>query len=190
MPKPKKQKDDFVRAVFNIVRREGYEKVSANAIGKELRLSSRPLYTWYNNLEELKQAFLVYAQQYYCQYMKERLQHSNDVLFDFMKYYVHFVREEKNIFKALFFEQFIHLTAQSIFDFHDTAVFDYKWLIDKATRQNDNCEITLKLIFDLWVFIHGFSCYMLSIVDTVTDTHITQVIESGLKAFVPQRYAN
>lgn len=44
----------ILKAVLNITRRTGFEAVNARSIAHELQCSTRPIFTCYENMEELK----------------------------------------------------------------------------------------------------------------------------------------
>lgn len=55
-PKPKYTKEEIVTAALNIVRQKGAESLTARDLGATLNTSARPIFTAFENMEELKNA--------------------------------------------------------------------------------------------------------------------------------------
>lgn len=70
-PKPKITKDMILTTVLNITRETGFEAVNARSIAGKLQCSTRPIFTCYENMEELKAGFLDFAFEYYNRYVEE-----------------------------------------------------------------------------------------------------------------------
>ena len=53
-PKPKITKDMILNTVLKITREMGFEAVNARSVAGRLECSTRPIFTCYKNMEELK----------------------------------------------------------------------------------------------------------------------------------------
>ena len=53
-PKVKFQKEEIVEAAVNIARKKGISAVTAREVGAVLGVSSRPLFTYFDTVDELK----------------------------------------------------------------------------------------------------------------------------------------
>ena len=68
-----------------------------------LQCSTRPIFTCYENMEELRKEFLDFAYEFYSQYVENysSLEHINPCLVLPLSY-IEFAREETNLFRLLF----------------------------------------------------------------------------------------
>ena len=57
-PKAKISKEMILNTVLDITRESGFETVNARSIANKLQCSTRPIFTCYENMEELKKNFL------------------------------------------------------------------------------------------------------------------------------------
>ena len=62
----------ILNTVMDITRETGFETVNARSIAGKLHCSTRPLFTCYENMDELKQQFLTFAYEYYEKYKIRR----------------------------------------------------------------------------------------------------------------------
>ena len=70
-PKAKITKDMILNTVLEITRKTGFEAVNARSIANKLQCSTRPIFTCYKNMDELKNEFLEFAFDYYNQYVAD-----------------------------------------------------------------------------------------------------------------------
>ena len=61
----------ILNTVMDITRETGFETVNARSIAGKLHCSTRPLFTCYENMDELKQQFLTFAYEYYEKYVED-----------------------------------------------------------------------------------------------------------------------
>ena len=102
-PKAKITKEMILNTVLEITREAGFESVNARSISGRLQCSTRPIFTCYENMEELRKEFLDFAYEFYSQYVENysSLEHINPCLVLPLSY-IEFAREETNLFRLLF----------------------------------------------------------------------------------------
>lgn len=65
-PKVKITREMILNAALALTREQGFEAVNARNIAAELECSTRPIFTAYQNMEEMKEDFLEFAYSFYC----------------------------------------------------------------------------------------------------------------------------
>ena len=102
-PKAKITKEMILNTVLDITREAGFESVNARSISGRLQCSTRPIFTCYENMDELKREFLDYAYEFYSQYVEDfsSSEHINPCLVLPLSY-IEFAKEETNLFRLLF----------------------------------------------------------------------------------------
>ena len=68
-PKARITKDRIVDAAFQLARREGFEKITAQAVARELGCSTQPIMSHFKKVEELRTAAAEKADQYHSAYL-------------------------------------------------------------------------------------------------------------------------
>lgn len=102
MPRrPQFSKEDIVAAGLRIARRDGFESVSARALGKELGTSSSPMFTMFKDMNEVISAIKSSAEKLFIDYMKGVADYF-PAFKEFGMRLVAFSKEEPNIFLMLF----------------------------------------------------------------------------------------
>ncbi|MFH1137448.1 MAG: TetR/AcrR family transcriptional regulator [Pseudomonadota bacterium] len=151
-PKPKFNAEDIIEVAFNIVRWNGWEALSARAVAEELNSSTMPVYFHFKSMENLEEEIVKKALALLLEYQNKIT--TGDVLLDFGVGYVSFSREEQHLFKGIIDRKYSHLLAK-----HGQMNFDF---LTAALARDDRFkrfsqEELRKILFVLWVFIHGLA---------------------------------
>ncbi|CZR97411.1 MULTISPECIES: TetR/AcrR family transcriptional regulator [unclassified Clostridioides] len=184
-PKAKITKKMILNIVLEITRETGFETVNARSIANKLQCSTRPIFTCYENMDELKNEFLAFAYEYYKQYVTN---YSNSV--NVSPYlilplsYIEFAQEEIHLFKLLFINDM---------DLNMTEAKDFYNEIDNEKRARDFSEIIgielerAKVIFlDLFLYTHGIAVLVATKKLTLDRNSAEKMVRKILSAFIIQ----
>ena len=155
-PKAKITKDMILHTVLDITRETGFETVNARSIAGKLQCSTRPIFTCYENMEELKKDFLDFAYEYYLQYVSS-FSSSEQILPSLLLplSYIEFAAEETHLFKLLFMND-MDLNMAEAKDFYNEADNE-----KRAAAFSETIGVELeraKVIFlDLFLYTHGIA---------------------------------
>ncbi|MBE6719452.1 MAG: TetR/AcrR family transcriptional regulator [Ruminococcaceae bacterium] len=100
-PKVKFSKEEIIAAAVNITRERGINAVTAREVGAVLGVSSRPLFTYFDTVDELKREVYNYTKNLYRNYVKEGLTAAIPFL-GVGQNYIRFAKEEPQLYKYLF----------------------------------------------------------------------------------------
>ena len=100
-PKVKFTSNEIIEAAIRITRAKGIDAVTAREVGSILGVSSRPLFTYFDTVEELKREVYLYAKNLYKEYVENGLKAEIPFL-GVGQQYIHFAKEEPNLYKYLF----------------------------------------------------------------------------------------
>lgn len=155
-PKAKITKDMILHTVLDITRETGFETVNARSIADKLQCSTRPIFTCYENMEELKKDFLDFAYEYYLQYVSS-FSSSEQIIPSLLLplSYIEFAAEETHLFKLLFMND-MDLNMAEAKDFYNEADNE-----KRAAAFSETIGVELeraKVIFlDLFLYTHGIA---------------------------------
>lgn len=155
-PKAKITKDMILHTVLDITRETGFETVNARSIAGKLQCSTRPIFTCYENMEELKKDFLDFAYEYYLQYVSS-FSSSEQIIPSLLLplSYIEFAAEETHLFKLLFMND-MDLNMAEAKDFYNEADNEKR---AEAFSETIGVELErAKVIFlDLFLYTHGIA---------------------------------
>lgn len=170
-PKPKFSKNEIVGAAFEIVREQGVSALTAREVGKRLGTSSSPIFTVFDDMEQLRRAvmdkawdtfdgYMAVAEAYYPSYKMRGIQ------------WVNFSRDEPQLFRAMFMQN-----SDERGDF-DRVMQQIPFGKDKdmgiIMRDYHASELQAEHMFrQMWIYTYGLCVLCATGVCTFTDEEIT-----------------
>lgn len=184
-PTPKITKEMILNTVLELTRQTGFETVNARSIAGKLECSTRPIFTCYKNMEELKNEFLIFAYEYYEKYVSNYSGSENvSPYLIFPLSYIEFAEEEPNLFTLLFIND-MDLQMREAKDFYQE--------LDNEKRARLFSEILeidfekAKVIFlDLFLYSHGIAVLTATKKLTLTRNSAEKMLSNVLSAFIRQ----
>ena len=102
-PKAKFTKEEIVKAALNIVRADGFEALTARALGEKLGSSARPIFTVFQSMDEVQQETIVKIRRIYADYVNDGLSQTEVPAFKGVgEQYIRFAITEPKLFQILF----------------------------------------------------------------------------------------
>lgn len=100
-PKVKFTKDEIVSAAVNVVRESGINALTTRRIAAVLGVSTRPIFTYFNNMDEVCEEVVQKSKEIYAAYIEAGLAEEKP-FFGFGKQYVRFAADEPELYRLLF----------------------------------------------------------------------------------------
>lgn len=180
MPKQRITKQMILDVAFNLAREKGYEQVVVKNIADEIGCSVQPIYSYFKNMESLRDAVIGIAMQFYNNFIYTRVQ-KDSILESMAKANVAFAKYETNLFKLLFLQKLNGLNS-----FNDI----YEWMGDKqATAQlSQKLELPEDKVKEIYImliiFTHGVATMIATGGATIADEESAEILEKAYKAFI------
>ena len=155
-PKAKITKEMILSTVLEITRKTGFETVNARSIAGRLQCSTRPIFTCYENMDELKHEFLAFAYEYYEQYVADYRGYADVgpcLLLPLS--YIQFAQEETHLFKLLFIND-MDLDMKEAEDFYKEPGNE-KRAGEFAKTVGIELERAKVVFLDLFLYTHGIA---------------------------------
>ena len=109
-PKRQFSRQDIIEASFNVVRKHGWQGLSARAIASELKSSTRPIYDHHESMKNIEAQVVKKALAYFVDFISQ--ERTGDKWLDQALGYVLFASQEKHLFRCINDEKHIHLQKQ------------------------------------------------------------------------------
>lgn len=172
-PKAKFTRDKIIQTALNIVQENGIESLSARTLGAKLGSSARPIFTVFQNMEEVQQAVLNAARSKYNEYARKGL--SQTPAFKGVgEQYIQFSKDEPKLFHLLFMsEKFDTMTVDNrllLDDYYDEIISSIQ------TQYGVTKNVANKLYRHLWIYTHGIATLIATRVCNFTDREIDTML--------------
>lgn len=182
-PKAKITKNMILNTVLEITRQAGFDTVNARSIAGKLQCSTRPIFTCYENMDELKNDFLAFAYEYYEQYVADyhNSVHVSPSLILPLSY-IEFAREESNLFKLLFIND-MDLNMTEARDFYHETDNEKRAQLFSETVGID-AERAKVIFLDLFLYTHGIAVLTATKKLTLDRDNAEKMVTNLLSAFL------
>jgi AcrR family transcriptional regulator len=100
-PKVKFQKEEIVHAALTVARSQGMDAVTAREVAAALGVSTRPIFTYFDTMEQLKAEVYAQAKALYRQYIERGLAGPVPFL-GVWQQYMRFAKDEPTLYRLLF----------------------------------------------------------------------------------------
>lgn len=154
-PKAKFTKDEIIQMAFRITREEGLDKITARELGTRLGSSARPIFTVFENMDQIREAVMGCAKELYRQYVLRGLEEETAFRGVGMAY-VSFAMDEPRLFRLLFMSARTELTGvEHILPQIDTS---YEEILQSVQAPYDLSREAADIIYQhLWTYTHGIA---------------------------------
>lgn len=184
-PKAKFTKDEIIEAALSIVRTDGFEALTARALGTKLGSSARPIFTVFQNMDEVQQEVVVAAKQLYTEYITNALCQTEIPAFKGVgMQYICFAINESKLFQMLFMSE----RAQKPTVMNVLPVIDdnYSQILSSIQTCYSLNQLDSEWLYrHLWIYSHGIATLcatnMCSFTAQEIDNMLTEVFIAMLK---------
>ncbi len=146
-------KEKIVKKAVVIINKKGWSAINARDLAKELKISTKPLYRLYQNMDEIKNDIYKEIYRQYDEFITSRVDNKK-ALVTLCVAYVEFAKYYKNLFNSLFLSNNLHW--QSIDD-----VLNEKWnqgaIINLVNKEGLSFDEAKELFMHLWLYSHGLA---------------------------------
>ncbi len=171
-PKVKFQKEEIVAAALNVARKKGISAVTAREVAAELQVSPRPIFTYFNTMDELKTEVFNLAKDRYRDYVKRGLAGPIPFL-GVGQQYLRFAKEEPELYKLLFLTKPDSAIggAMEALKFSQDLVRDSVMRIYNMDAHSADCYYR-----DLWLVVFSFATLIVTSDCPYTDEQMSAVL--------------
>ena len=174
-------KDMILNTAFDIVRKDGIEKLSNLELAKKLNCSIRPIYYQFKNVEEMQKELYKKIEHYFYKFLLDNMVDEIPKYKQIGINYIKFAQKEKKLFQILFMTD-IGLTPDA---FVSKAGDDYKE-IEKMIKISTNIkdEDIKDFHTRMWIFSHGIATLVASNSIKLTDKQIQDLLSYEFQALI------
>lgn len=169
-PKNKFTKEEMIEAALRVVQKKGIDSLTAKAIADELGTSTRPIFTSFGSMDEVKQAVYEAAVRVYDSYTEAGLKEKIPFL-GVGKSYIRFAQEEPELYRLLFLTRTPEYSAIKSMRHLQTLVRPSLMNIYHITAEEADLYFR-----DLWLVAHSLSTLIVTGDCPYSDQEIGQIL--------------
>lgn len=175
-PKVKFTREEIIESAIELVRENGIEFLTSRELGKKLGVTARPIFTAFDNMNELKNELYERAKTIYAEY-QNGFENYSPAFKRYGRQIIYFAQKEPQLFKLLFMTQgdgnqpsfYDAVTSSDDMDaVLDVLARDYQLDREKATR----------LVNILWIQVYGISVMLVQGVCYFTEEVISEMLST------------
>lgn len=169
-PKNKFTKEEMIEAALRVVQKKGIDSLTAKTIADELGTSTRPIFTSFGSMDEVKQAVYEAAVRVYDSYTEAGLKEKIPFL-GVGKSYIRFAQEEPELYRLLFLTRTPEYSAIKSMRHLQTLVRPSLMNIYHITAEEADLYFR-----DLWLVAHSLSTLIVTGDCPYSDQEIGQIL--------------
>ena len=166
-------REEVLAAALNLVREQGIAAVTARRLGEKLGSSSKPIFSLFENMEDVLSAVMEAADRLYQNYLKEDMTSGKYPPYKASGMaYIRFAKEEKELFKLLFMRDRSHENTDN--------KEENKQLLE-LIQQNlgINEEEAYLFHLEMWIYVHGIATMLATSYLELDEAFISKVLTDG-----------
>lgn len=154
-PRAKFSREEIVEAALEIVRAEGFDALTSRTLGAKLGSSARPVFTVFQNMEEVQQAVTDAAKMLYREYVQKGLL-ENPAFKGVGTQYILFSVNESKLFQLLFMAEHKQVPDLScVLPLIDESYEQI--LLSVRNGYGLDAACAERLYRHLWIYTHGIA---------------------------------
>ena len=179
--KIKISKDMILEAAFEIVRKDGIEKLSNRELANKLKCSIRPIYYQFENVEEMQKELYKKIEKYFYNFLMDNVVEGVPKYKQIGINYIKFAKKEKKLFQILFVGE-LGLTPSEFVSKEGEDYEEIEKLIKISTNLNGNDIKDFHT--KMWIFCHGLATLVANNTISLTDNQIQELLSYQFQALM------
>ena len=181
-PKPKFTREEVIDAALEIVSEKGMEALTSRDLGARLGSSARPIFTVFQNMEELQREVRIAAMKRF-EAFSEKAIHYTPAFKQFGMQMILFAMEEPKLYQLLFMAENIgHRNFDDVFDdLGETAVV----CVDVIQKDYDLDDEEARALFQqVWIYTFGIGALCAAHVCHFSEQEINDLLGQDFTAMM------
>lgn len=162
-------KEEIINKAFEIFKNEGIDNITARNLASQLKCSTAPIYSNFQNIDEIKQKVIENAFDILLAFTQK--EYTNNKFLNIGVGLLIFAREYKRIYKSLFMENDSYK-----FFMKDFEISNLKIMKNEQSLKILNDEDLIQILNKMHIFTHGLSSFLCA--DMLMDTSNEYFIET------------
>ena len=173
-------REQVMTAAVRIVRKEGFDALTAQSLAKELRCSTQPIYSRYSGMKEVREEVEARASAKFAEYLRSAVDHVSAFNAAGLNY-IRFAQEEREFFKLLFMRE--NASGQDILTGHSQM----EYVLATIREQENLSEARVREIYEeMWMLSHGIATMIATGTATFRPEHIQKILSDVYRGLIKE----
>ena len=169
-PKVKVTKEDIIKTALELLRECGEDAINARSIAKKLSASTQPVFSNFQNMDELRTALMESAYKLYLSFLEKESESGKYPQYKaFGMGYIRFAKEEKELFKFLFMCDRCGKDSSPTKDFTESVAL----IMESNGITRAEAEL---MHLEMWSAVHGIASMCATSFLTLDDEIISRML--------------
>lgn len=181
-PKPKFTREEITAAALKVISTYGIDALTAQSLGRELGSSARPIFTVFNNMEEVREEARAAALKYFERFAEKAI-HYTPAFKQFGMQMILFALEEPNLYQLLFMQG--DGQAHSFEEVFENLGEPAEMCIDILQREYGLSEGEAMTLFcHVWIYTYGVGSLCATGMCRFTEEEINELLGQDFMAML------
>jgi AcrR family transcriptional regulator len=171
-PKVKFQKEEIIASAVEITREKGIDALTARELANKLQVSTRPIFTYFDTMDELKTEVYNYAKKLYREYVIEGLKAPVPML-GVGQQYLRFAKKETELYKYLFLSPPDGVNGSVMDELKTSQDLVRESVMRIYNMDEDTAD---KYFRDLWLVAYSFTTLIVTGECPYSDEEISNIL--------------
>lgn len=179
-PKERLTKEMIICGAYELLRKEGYERVNARTLASELGCSTMPLFRQFDTMDEIRAEAVLRGITLYNEYIARGM--TDEIPFKGVGgAYIRFAREEPKLFQLFF------MTPKELVKFLPENDPNYD-AVNQCAANAVGGDLTggERIYREMWIFVHGIATMIVNGTNTWSDEEISAMSSEVFSALKQQ----
>lgn len=172
-------KEQVVEAALNLVRKKGFESLTARNLGECLGSSSKPIFSLFKNMNEVRDGVMVEADRVYREFLNINMRSEKYPPYKASGMaYIKFASDERELFKLLFMRD---RSSEKVVEDRDSVQPFIDIIKEKLAVSEDEAYL---FHIEMWIYVHGIATMVVTRYLDLDEQTVSRVISdayNGLK---------
>lgn len=181
-PKPKFTRKEVVDTALDLVSREGIDRLTARELGQCLGSSTRPIFTVFENMEEVQERVIVAAWERFEGYM-QRATDYQPLFKQIGMQAVLFAREEPKLYQLLFMQE--NSTVKTFEDLLPKLGQTAEVSLEAIRKDYGLSETEANALFEnVWIYTYGIGALCATKACSFSEKELSQKLTTAFTAMM------
>ncbi len=174
-------KEMILDGAFRLVRKSGFENLTARKLAEEIGCSTQPIFRIYENMAELGDELALKICTFFSEFVLKYPKNEKTPFANLGLAYISFAKKESYLFRALFVDS----RAKGVGMYELVNGEEHGFVIQEIKKMDAaDADKAGDMFMKIWIFIHGIACMTLTDDFDLDEKETIAMLDNAYKSFL------